>query len=173
MIAANEWHRFEESYVRYGLDFAPEPAKQVRRERKEKTAQKKSSAKFKPRAKMTILLMIFLMGVCGVFLVCLHAYESDINYDIYKLSQQANELNGEIDNLNVDINSYNDLDEIQDYAQDNLGMRYPDQDQYVHIGQLIETPEVDAYIAALAAEQRGIGIQTDYTLSQAAMDLMA
>ncbi|MBR2778575.1 MAG: cell division protein FtsL, partial [Firmicutes bacterium] len=97
----------------------------------------------------------------------------DINYNIYKLSQQANELNGEIDNLNVDIDSYNDLDEIEEYATDNLGMRYPDQSQFVHIGALMGTQEVNDYIAALAAEQRGIGIQTDYALSQAAMDLLS
>ena len=172
MIAANEWHRFEESYVRYGLDFAPESRTDARRERKAKAAQK-SSLKFRPRDKMIILLLIFLMGVCGVVLVCLHAYESDINYNIYKLSQQANELNGEIDNLNVDINSYNDLDEIEEYATDNLVKRYPEQDQFVHIGALMGTQEVNDYVAALAAEQRGIGIQTDYTLSQAAMDLLS
>lgn len=172
MIAANEWQRFEESYVRYGLDLAPESRTDVRRERKAKAAQK-TSLKVRPRDKMIILLLIFLMGVCGVVLVCLHAYESDINYNIYKLSQQANELNGEIDNLNVDINSYNDLDEIEEYATDNLGMRYPSQDQFVHIGALMGTQEVNDYVAALAAEQRGIGIQTDYTLSQAAMDLLS
>lgn len=173
MIAANEWHRFEESYVRYGLDLAPAaPRTDARRERRVKAAQK-TSLKVRPRDKMIILLLIFLMGVCGVVLVCLHAYESDINYDIYKLSQQVNELNGEIDNLNVDINSYNDLDDIEEYATEELGMRYPDQDQYVHIGALIGTQEVNDYVAALAAEQRGIGIQTDYTLSRAAMDLLS
>lgn len=172
MLAANEWRKFEESYMKYGVNLAPEPDVQVRRAKKAKEAQK-TSYKIKPRDKMIILLLILMMGVCGVALVCLHAYESNINYKIYTLNQEVNDLNGEIDNLNVDLNSYNNLDEIEDYAKENLGMDYPDQDQYIYVGDLIGSAEVNAYMAALAEQQRGVMIQNDYTLVQAARDLFS
>lgn len=174
MLAANEWHKFEENYRKYGLDFQPQKSmEEFREERAAKAAARKSSTRIKPRDKIVILLLILAIGVCGVALVCLHAYESSINYHIFQLNQEAGELNGEINNLNVELNGYSNLDEIASYATKNLGMVYPETSQYEDVSMLVGRPEVDEYIAGLTAQQRGVVADSDYTLAQAAMDLFA
>ncbi len=174
MLAANEWRKYEEDYLRYGIDLSPSSSvKTMREERKEKAAKSSSTVKMKPRGRMIAILLVLFTCICGITMVWLNAYQSNINYNIYLLSQEANGLNGEISNLRVNFNSENHLDEIEDYASFNLGMAYPSQSQYVYVGDTIGSTEVDEYIAALSAQQRGIAIQEDHTLTEAAMDLFS
>ena len=35
MIAADEWHKYQESYVKYGIDLAPETEERPKRRRPE------------------------------------------------------------------------------------------------------------------------------------------
>ncbi|MGI6206346.1 MAG: cell division protein FtsL [Anaerovoracaceae bacterium] len=174
MLAAEEWRKYEEDYLRYGVELEPEPEPQPEHEVKKKTRKhNKSSSRIDARGKVVILGLIAIIGLCSLVFICLQAWKSDINYNIYTLTQEEKQLSGDIDNLNVELNSNNQLDTIEQYAQDNLGMTYPTQEQYVYVTDLKGTSEVNDYIASLAESQRGAAIQEDITPAEAASRLLS
>lgn len=170
MLAAKDWQKYEEGYLKYGVNLSSSAkVEEMRAERKKKA--KSTSIKMRPRGKMIAIILVLFTCLCGITMVWLNAYQSDINYQIYLLSQEARGIEGEISNLKVNLNSENHLDEIKEYASWNLGMTDPGQNQYVYVGDIMNSPEVDGYAEALAAQQRGIAVQKDYTLTEATMDL--
>ncbi|MDD7409255.1 MAG: cell division protein FtsL [Anaerovoracaceae bacterium] len=175
MLAAEEWQKYEEDYLQYGVELEPEvePEPQKGPEKKRKKKKAASSYRVTAGGRLAILSLIAIIAFCAALFIGFQAWKSNINYHIYELTQQEKELSGDIDNLNVDLNSNNQLDKIETYAQQHLGMTYPMQEQYVYVVKLKGTSEVNSYIASLAASQRGAAIQKDITAAEAASRLLS
>ena len=167
MIAAEEWHRYQEDYMRYGVDLRPETPKP---EKKEKA---KPAVKVSASEKAFILMLILAAGICCIVIIFLQALASDINYDIYTINQKIDEVSGDIDNLNVTLQSQNNLSQIEYYAMNDLDMVYPESDQRVSIKDLVGSEEVDVYIAALSESQKGIAVQKNISAAAAARQLLS
>ena len=173
MLVAEEWHKYEESYLKYGVELAPKVTKEDLRKRAVRRTEKKKRFRIRSSEKVLVLLLILAVGICAFTVICLQAWQSDINYNIYTLKQKANTITGQIDNLNVELNKQNQLDAIESYAVQNFALSFPDQDQYVYIVDLKGTSEVNDYVKSLAAEQRGAEVQEDLTPAEAASRLLA
>ena len=174
MLAAEEWQKYEEDYLRYGVELEPEPEPE-QKQRKKQASEKKSHSSYRvsARGRAVILGLIAVIGLCSLIFICLQAWKSDINYHIYTLTQQEKELSNDIDNLNVNLNSNNQLDKIESYAKESLGMTYPSQEQYVYVVKLKGTSEVNNYIKSLSESQRGAAIQEDISPAEAASRLLS
>jgi cell division protein FtsL len=166
MIAANEWHKYQENYIKYGIDLTPEAP------RKKKVASK-TTIRVSAQERTLILMLIAAVGICCIAMVFLQACASHINYNVYKLNQEIESVSGEIDNLNVELSGYNKLDDIEYAAQNSLGMVHPSQDQYVYVADMTGSKEVDDYIEALSDSQRGMEVKKNATVSVAAKHLLA
>ena len=173
MLAAEEWRNYEETYLKYGVELAPEAKDQSPRKRAAHKAGNKKKIRVKASERVMILLLILAIGSCAFAAICLEAWQSKINYRIYDLKQNAEKITGEIDNLNVKLNSQNQLSTIESYAAKNFSLTYPDQDQYVYVVDLKGTSEVNDYIRLLAVEQRGAEVQKAVTPAEAASHLLA
>ena len=173
MLVAEEWHKYEESYLKYGVELAPEVTEEELRKRAVQRTENRKRFRVKASERVLVLLLIFAVGICAFTVICLQAWQSDINYNIYKLKQEAANITGQIDNLNVELNKQNQLDSIESYAVQNFALTYPDQDQYVYIVDLKGAGEVNEYIRSLAVEQRGAEVQEDLTPAEAAGRLLA
>lgn len=169
MIAADEWHRYQESYVKYGIELEPEV------ERPKRESAKEPAVRVSAKEKGNILLAIIAVGVCCIAVIFMQACASSINYSIYSLNQEISVLEGDIDNLHVQLNSSAGLDYVESYAAENLGMIYPKADQYVYIETMEGSAEVEAYIADLTAQQKGVAAvsQAERNVSSAAKCLLA
>lgn len=173
MLAAEEWHKYEESYLKYGVELAPEVTREELRKRAAKRTENRKRFRVKASERVMVLFLILAVTICCFAVICLQAWQSDINYNIYKLKQEANNITGQIDNLNVELNKQNQLDTIESYAAQNFALTYPDQDQYVYVVDMKGTSEVNDYVRSLAAEQRGAEVQEDLTPAEAAGRLLA
>lgn len=168
MIAADEWHKYQENYVKYGVALEPEP------ERPKKVSAKESVVRVSAREKSNILLMIVMIGICAIAVIFMQAWAASIDYNIYSLEQDIHTLEGDVENLTVQLNSGGGLDYVEYYASKNLGMAYPTGDQYVYVKEYEGNAAVDAYIAELAASQRGVSAASlEKNVSDAARHLLA
>ncbi|MCR4600273.1 MAG: cell division protein FtsL [Clostridia bacterium] len=173
MNAAQDWSRYEEEYKRYGLDMRPAPSADDPAVKRKKI--KKENAK--PELRVTthdrnvMISLVLAIAVCMIAIIFFRAYAANINYKISSLNQQIEALNDDIDNLNVKLKTGSSLDQIEAYAVSNLGMGYPNKDNNVDVTELENTDEVNAYIKSLAASQRGLVVNSEITVSDAAKRL--
>ena len=168
MIAADEWHKYQESYVKYGIDLEPGE------ERPKREPSKEPVIRVTAKEKGNILLVIAAIEICCIAIIFMQACASSINYSINTLNQEINVLEGDIDNLNVQLNSCVGLDYVEDYAATQLGMIYPGNDQYIYVKSLEGSAEVEAYIAELTTVQKGItAVSAQRNVTTAAKHLLA
>lgn len=170
MLAAEEWHRYQEDYVKYGVELKPEEPVV---KKKKNTGQKKASVKISAAEKGLVLSFILAVGICCIAIIFLQAFTSNISYDIYALNQEIDTVEGDIDNLNVTLQSQNNLSQIENYATNTLQMVYPEKEQLVSISGLVGSEEVDAYIAALSQSQKGVAVSKNVTVAVAARKLLS
>lgn len=141
MMAAEKWHEYQESYNRYGIDMKP----QQNRIKKVK-AKPFMSAKDKFRL---IMLTVFA-GILGVGIIISSAYAAQLKYDINMLISENTVIEGEIQNLNVEIKKETNISTIEKKAIEELGMTYPYGSQIVYLG---EKDSVDGSFAMTLKEQ--------------------
>ena len=123
--------------------------------------------------KTLVLSFILAVGLCCIAIIFMQAYTSNISYKIYELNQKIDVVEGDIDNLNVTLQSQNNLSQIEYYATNTLQMVYPEKEQRVSISGLVGSEEVDAYIAALSQSQKGVAVNKNITVAVAARKLLS
>ncbi len=89
-----------------------------------KAPAREPAVKISAKEKGRILLAIMAIGICCIAVIFMQACASSINYSVYSLNQEISVLEGDIDNLHVQLNSYAALDYVESYATENLGMIY-------------------------------------------------
>lgn len=130
MIAANEWYEYQQQYRKFSFDMKPAELICTQDKRKSRTS---------PKDRLGLMALTVLMGLIFVAMIIVSAYGANIKYDINSLSKENAVIQGEIENLNVEIKSEVNIDNIEERAINELGMVYPEVDQYRYLGSEEDT----------------------------------
>ncbi len=129
MIAPEKWYEHQRDYQRYGIDMKPKS------ERRTRSVQKKSVRMSLPAGseKHVALYIVLAVGIAMIMLIITAAYSAGIRYDINTMIKENNALMGEIENLQVELYSANNVDYIEKKAVSKLGMIYAENDDRIYI----------------------------------------
>lgn len=127
MMAAEQWYEYQSSYKRYGLDMKPKTVE------KENIKIKNTGTGITSKDKFRLILLTIFAGVLCVGLILTTAYAASVKYHVNSLIKENQVIQGEIENLNVQIESANNIQVIEAKASSELGMVYPASDQLVYV----------------------------------------
>ena len=130
MIAPEQWYEHQKNYQRYGFDMKPETERQPRQR---KRTIKKVSSMPAGDAKKLAFITVIAVAIALITVIILTAYSASIRYDINSMIRQNNILMGEIENLQVQVYSANNVDYIENKATDDLKMVYPESGDRIYI----------------------------------------
>ncbi len=133
MMAAEKWYEYQDSYKRYGLDMKPRTVK------KENIKSRNSNTGINAKDKFRLLMLTVFVGVLCVGLILSTAYAASVKYHINTLIKENQVIQGEIENLNVKIESASNIQIVEEKATTELGMIYPAPEQLVFIDGSQET----------------------------------
>ena len=85
--------------------------------------------------KRKVILNMLAGGILCIVLVVLTAYSAELKCDNNGLINENEALQGEIDTLKIKIKSANNIEHIEAYATEKLGMVYPEHDECVYLDQ--------------------------------------
>ena len=132
MMEPERWYEYQKNYQKYGFDMKPKP--------EPKPAQKR------PRQRKTVKVPFLLgsgkkmafsavvaAGVIMIMLIIVTAYAANIRYDINSMIKENNTLMGEIENLQAQIYTTNNINYVENKATSELGMAYPETGSKVYI----------------------------------------
>jgi len=86
------------------------------------------------KTKLIVVLVLFGALVCGM--IMLTAYSSDIKYTINGMNKEIRMVEGEIENLVVEIKQASSIESIEEKARLQLGMAYPLNSQIIFIDKM-------------------------------------
>ena len=132
MMEPERWYEYQKNYQKYGFDMKPKP--------EPKPAQKR------PRQRKTVKVPFLLgsgkkmafsavvaAGVIMIMLIIVTAYAANIRYDINSMIKENNTLMGEIENLQAQMQTTNNINYVENKATSELGMAYPETGSKVYI----------------------------------------
>ncbi len=125
MMAAEKWYEYQDSYKRYGLDLKPRPEKN--------TKSRSSNTGINAKDKLRLLMLTVFIGFLCVGLILSTAYAASVKYRINSMIAENEVIQGEIENLNVKIESASNIQIIESRASAELGMVYPASEQKVFL----------------------------------------
>lgn len=127
MMAAEKWYEYQDSYKRYGLDMKPRTVK------KENIKSKSAGTGINAKDKFRLIMLTIFTGILCVGLILSTAYAASVKYHINSLIKENAVIQGEIENLNVKIESASNIQIVEEKAATELGMVYPNPEQLVFI----------------------------------------
>lgn len=133
MMPAEQWYEYQDNYKKYGFDMKPKKVIVIKQ-------KKKSVVTTKDRIAMLILTII--MGALCVFGIITTAYAASVKYEINNVIKENAVITGEIENLTVKINEANNIQAIEQKATTELGMVYPDPNEFIYLNNT-EAPTQD------------------------------
>lgn len=78
-----------------------------------------------------ILKILLIGGLIGIFIITAFSYAAKINYNNNKLRSTNSEIAGEVESLKTELQSANNINDIEEKAKKKLGMVYADGEKYV------------------------------------------
>lgn len=133
MISAEKWYEYQEGYSKYGFDMKPRAKRTTRKARTDAAI----SAKDRGR----ILKLLLIVGIVCVGIVVNAAYGASLNYSNNQLKDENAALQGEVEMLQIQIESESNIAEIQDKATKQLGMVYPEGEKLSVLTASSDEPE--------------------------------
>ena len=124
MMPAEKWYEYQTNYKKYGFDM--KPAKQP-------VEKPKAKSSVTPKDRLMMLALAMVAGIICVLLIINAAYAASVKYEINQYIKANEVLTGEIENLSVKINQANNLSAIEQVATTELGMVYPDPNEFIYI----------------------------------------
>lgn len=85
--------------------------------------------------KKRVLMSIVAIGLVCIIMVVISAYSAELRCENNDLISSNEVLQGEIDTLNVKIESANNIDHIEHVATKKLGMVYPKEGECVYVSE--------------------------------------
>ena len=162
----------QESYVKYGIDLAPETE-----ERPKKAPAREPAVKISAKEKGQ-----YSSGDHGdrhmLYRRHIHAgvrFQHKLQR-IFSESRRSAYWKAISTICTFSSNSSAALDYVESYATENLGMIYPGSDQYVNVSDMEGSAEVESYIVRdLTAQQKGVSAaaDTEHSVSGAARRLLS
>lgn len=83
--------------------------------------------------KKRILKGAVLIGIICIIMVVVTAYSAELKCENNELLTSNEAIQGEIDTLNVEIKSANNIEYIEKMATEKLGMVYPSEGECVYV----------------------------------------
>jgi cell division protein FtsL len=133
MMPAEQWYEYQDNYKKYGFEMKPKKVPILKQ-------KKKSVVTTKDRIAMLFLTVV--IGALCVSVIITTAYSAAIKYEINNIIKENAVITGEIENLKVKINEANNIQAIEQKATIELGMVYPDPNEFVYL-QTTEAPVQD------------------------------
>lgn len=133
MQSAEKRRTAEKQYREYGFDVRP---KVVR-----KTRQQRSSAKAAAIDRGRLLILLFVVGLICLGIIITAAWGASINYTNNQLRDSNAELQSEVDTLQVQLQSENNIAKIQQEATGELNMQFAEGDSYVDLSNQGDVPD--------------------------------
>ena len=132
MMEPERWYEYQKNYQQYGFDMKPkpEPTPAQKRPRQRKTV--KVPFLLGSGKKMAFSAVV-AAGVIMIMLIIVTAYAANIRYDINSMIKENNTLMGEIENLQAQMYTTNNINYVENKATSELGMAYPETGSKVYI----------------------------------------
>jgi len=125
MMTAEKWYEYQDNYRRHGIELKPKAVT--------KPTAETQSATITIQDKIKIIFLIFLVGTLCIGVVITSAYVASVRHEINTINRYSTTLRGEIENLNVRIETATNIRVIEEKALNDLGMIYPSHDQFVFL----------------------------------------
>lgn len=140
MMAAEKWYEYQECYKRYGFDMKPVSVKN------ESTKSRSANMGINAKDKFRMVLFTILIGMLCIGLILSTAYAASIKVSINTMIKENAVIQGEIENLNVKIESASNIQIVESKATADLGMIYPAANQLVYIDAERKTSKDFAFV---------------------------
>ncbi|MFV0518522.1 MAG: cell division protein FtsL [Aminipila sp.] len=124
MMSAEQWYVYQDNYKKYGFDMKP---------KKVAVVKPKKKAYVTAKDKVAMMLLTIVIGILCISVIITTAYSANIKYEINKIIKQNAVITGEIENLTVKLNQANNIQAIEQRAITELGMVYPDPNEFIYI----------------------------------------
>ena len=99
-------------------------------------------------------MALFVAGLLALGIIVAAAYGASVNYNNNKLRDSNAALKCEVEMLEIEIQSANNIAEIQHRAEDELDMAYPAADQLVVLSQTASSGTMAQSLRATASASR-------------------
>ena len=126
MMPAEEWYEYQGNYKKYGLSMRPEKAEPL-------VKKQKNKSNVTSRDKVAMMFLTIFVGVIAASLIITTAYSAKVKYEINQVIAENDVMIGEIENLTVKINQANNIQSIEEKAVNELGMVYPNPEEFIYI----------------------------------------
>ncbi len=124
MMPAEKWYEYQDNYKKYGFDMKPKKTKPVKQ-------KKKNSVTSKDRVAMMFFTIV--IGALCISVIITTAYAASVKYEINKVIKDNAVITGEIENLTVQLNRANNIQTIERRAVTELGMMYPNPNEFIYV----------------------------------------
>lgn len=122
------WYdNYQTAYPEYGYEETPAS----RPQRTNRPAKKRMVMASKSKARL--LMVTIVVGLLFIGIIITNAFAATIKYNTNELTAQNEALQGEIENLTVEIHSANNIETIESKALKDLGMVEPKSGQCVYL----------------------------------------
>ena len=139
MMAAEKWYKYQESYKRYGINMKPVIAK-------DKSAKpRNTNTGINAADKIRLLLVTILIGIICISIIIATAFAASIKVSINDTIKENAVILGEIEHLNIKIESASNIQVVESKATVELGMIYPAASQLVYIDNSEKTSKDFAF----------------------------
>jgi cell division protein FtsL len=81
--------------------------------------------------KLKMFAVVFILAIVSVALITHYTYMIQVNYQIERSLQELNSLQKAQQHLKLEIATLRSPDRLERIALDEIGMKYPDQDQFI------------------------------------------
>lgn len=132
MIEPERWYEYQKNYQKYGLDMKPKPQPESspRKSRQRKTVKVPFPL---ANGKKMAFSAVMAAGIAMILLIIVTAYAANIRYDINSMIKENNAIEGEIENLQAQMYTTNNINYVENKAVSELGMTYPETGSKVYI----------------------------------------
>ena len=132
MMEPERWYEYQKNYQKYGFDMKPKPEPKPAQKRPRQTKTVKVPFLLGSGKKMAFSAVV-AAGVIMIMLIIVTAYAANIRYDINSMIKENNTLMGEIENLQAQMYTTNNINYVENKATSELGMAYPETGSKVYI----------------------------------------
>lgn len=132
MMEPERWYEYQKNYQKYGFDMKPKPEPKPAQKRPRQRKTVKVPFLLGSGKKMAFSAVV-VAGVIMIMLIIVTAYAANIRYDINSMIKENNTLMGEIENLQAQMYTTNNINYVENKATSELGMAYPETGSKVYI----------------------------------------
>ncbi|MBE6035189.1 cell division protein FtsL [Aminipila sp.] len=124
MMPAEKWYEYQDNYKKYGFDMKPKKTKPVKQKKKNSVT---------PKDRVAMMFFTIVIGALCISVIITTAYAASVKYEINKVIKDNAVITGEIENLTVQLNRANNIQTIERRAVTELGMMYPNPNEFIYV----------------------------------------